>query len=322
MVDETPSGHPRAFLSHASEDKASFTEPLARRLAELGVYPWLDRWEMQPGDSLIQRIFTELAQASAVVVVLSSVSVQKPWVREELDSAAVRRIEEGTRLIPIRLDEVEVPAPLRHLVWVTADRDPAGIEHAAREIANTVHGFDPRPLVAPSPVYAQMKQSIYGLSKTDEFVLTLAIRAALEAGQASLLDWSVVKQQAAEVGLPAAALYESTSALAEHDYLDVHFNDEDVYRADLTNYGYNVGIHAVLPDVDEARRRVIAEIINNQPTGFRVMHDLAERANVPILVVRQLLADLQNQGLISYSLALGDATRLHNVSPTLRRKLD
>ena len=33
----------RAFLSHASEDKEDFVEPLARELAEMGVAPWLDR---------------------------------------------------------------------------------------------------------------------------------------------------------------------------------------------------------------------------------------------------------------------------------------
>jgi hypothetical protein len=43
----------RAFLSHASEDKSGFVEPLARELAEMGVAPWLDIWEIRPGDSLL-----------------------------------------------------------------------------------------------------------------------------------------------------------------------------------------------------------------------------------------------------------------------------
>lgn len=42
---------PVAFLSHASEDKAGFVEPLARKLAELGVKPWLDKWEIRPATS-------------------------------------------------------------------------------------------------------------------------------------------------------------------------------------------------------------------------------------------------------------------------------
>jgi len=30
-------------LSHASEDKADFAEPLGRELASLGIRPWLDK---------------------------------------------------------------------------------------------------------------------------------------------------------------------------------------------------------------------------------------------------------------------------------------
>ncbi|MBQ1117014.1 MULTISPECIES: toll/interleukin-1 receptor domain-containing protein [Streptomyces] len=44
--DENP---PTAFLSHASEDTGEFVEPLARKLAEMGVKPWLDRWDLSPG---------------------------------------------------------------------------------------------------------------------------------------------------------------------------------------------------------------------------------------------------------------------------------
>ena len=85
----------RAFLSHASEDKEDFVEPLARELAEMGVAPWLDIWEIRPGDSLVRKLFEEgLDAVDAVIVVVSSSSAAKPWVREELDAAVVRRIAE------------------------------------------------------------------------------------------------------------------------------------------------------------------------------------------------------------------------------------
>ncbi len=104
---------PIAFVSHASEDKPSFAVPLSSKLAELGIKPWLDQWEIQPGDSLVQRLFDEgLKNADAVILIASAASVVKRWVREELDSAAVSRIERGTRIIPVRLDSVEMPQPL------------------------------------------------------------------------------------------------------------------------------------------------------------------------------------------------------------------
>ena len=127
----------RAFLSHASEDKEDFVEPLARELAEMGVAPWLDIWEIRPGDSLVRKLFEEgLDTVDAVIVVVSESSAAKPWVREELDAAVVRRITGTVRLIPVRLDDAPIPAPLRHLVWISADQTPEGIRSAAEQITD------------------------------------------------------------------------------------------------------------------------------------------------------------------------------------------
>jgi hypothetical protein len=95
---------PKVFLSHASEDKDRFVLGFARQLRESGVDVWLDQWEMKPGDSLVDKIYEEgLKDARAVIIVLSTVSVQKPWVREELNASVVNRISRGTKLIGIHL---------------------------------------------------------------------------------------------------------------------------------------------------------------------------------------------------------------------------
>jgi hypothetical protein len=117
-MDDRPVSKPSAFLSHASEDKASFAEPLGRELASLGIRPWLDQWEIHPGDSLPMKLFDDgVHVVDAVIVIVSRYSIGKPWVRAELDAAVVRRVQDGMRLIPVRLDEAEIPAPLEALVW-------------------------------------------------------------------------------------------------------------------------------------------------------------------------------------------------------------
>jgi hypothetical protein len=50
---------PRVFLSHASEDKDRFVLPFARALRANGVDVWLDKWEILPGDSLVDKLFEE-----------------------------------------------------------------------------------------------------------------------------------------------------------------------------------------------------------------------------------------------------------------------
>ena len=87
--------NPKVFLSHASEDKARFVDAFATRLRNKGVDAWIDRWEMLPGDSLVDKIFEEgIRNANAVIVILSSNSINKKWVREELNAAFVKRINE------------------------------------------------------------------------------------------------------------------------------------------------------------------------------------------------------------------------------------
>ncbi|WP_395156869.1 toll/interleukin-1 receptor domain-containing protein [Ilumatobacter sp.] len=78
ITDATPE-FPQVFISHASEDKGRFVEEFATQLRYKGVDAWFDRWEMQAGDSLVERIFEcGIAAAKAFVIVLSHASVSKP----------------------------------------------------------------------------------------------------------------------------------------------------------------------------------------------------------------------------------------------------
>lgn len=320
--DKSASRAPNAFVSHASEDKDSFAEPLSRKLAEFGVQPWLDLWEIQPGDSLVQRLFDEgLKTADAVVLVTSAVSVTKRWVREELDSAAVGRIERGTRLIPVRLDSVEMPEPLRHLMWLNAERSPESIERVAASIADTLHGATRRPAVGTRPSYIDAIASVAGLTPADAFLLSETVREALSSGHLNVLNWAAVESAAKQAGMADVSLVESLHALAEGDYVDVDIRSDVVIRYKLTEYGYDSGIETVVPDIADVQKRIIALLVNDPPVGMRVIHDLADRAETHRLVVDQLLKDLEARNLVRVIRTMGDHSRLHSVSPTLSRLL-
>src|SRR5437588_11934397 len=97
---------PKVFVSHASEDKDRFVLGFATKLLENGIDVWLDKWEMHPGDSLVDKIFeVGIGGAEAILIVLSQNSIEKPWVREELNASIVERIKRGTKVIPIVLDD-------------------------------------------------------------------------------------------------------------------------------------------------------------------------------------------------------------------------
>ncbi len=113
--------NPRVFISHASEDKDRFVLGFATKLYSRGIEAWVDRWEMLPGDSLIDKIFEEgIANAQAMIVVVSEHSVNKPWVREELNAGMVRKINGVSKLIPVvigNVDESQMPESLKATVW-------------------------------------------------------------------------------------------------------------------------------------------------------------------------------------------------------------
>src|SRR5258706_11711853 len=109
---------PKAFISYSHADRA-IAERVAEGLRTGGIEAWLDKYEIIPGDSLIKKIFEEgLAGADVFVVILTESSIKSNWVRQELDVALIRRIEGITRVIPLKVGNVNIPDPLRTLQWI------------------------------------------------------------------------------------------------------------------------------------------------------------------------------------------------------------
>ncbi len=74
------------FLSHASEDKATVALPLSESLRRAGVRVWLDKFQIELGDSIRKKIDQGLANSRFGVVILSEVFLKKYWTGNELDA--------------------------------------------------------------------------------------------------------------------------------------------------------------------------------------------------------------------------------------------
>src|SRR3990170_6374615 len=96
------------FISYSHEDRAS-VDKIAAHLVKRRVHVWLDRWELRVGDSLIQRIQSEIQNADALVVVLSKASVNSSWCQKELSAGLVRELEEKRVVVlPILLEDCQI----------------------------------------------------------------------------------------------------------------------------------------------------------------------------------------------------------------------
>jgi len=163
---------PKVFISHASEDKSRFVTAFAIKLRENGVDAWLDRWEMLPGDSLVDKIFEEgLKNADAVIIVLSRYSVSKPWVSEELNASMVSRISKGTKVIPVVIDSCEVPEALKSTLWERVE-DTANFDEPLKRILAAVFDVREKPVIGQPPEYVQEAvRNVDDLSTIDTLVL-------------------------------------------------------------------------------------------------------------------------------------------------------
>lgn len=152
-----------AFLSYAHEDK-DFAERIATELRKDGIDVWIDRWEIKPGDSLIQRIFVEgLSECDIFLILLSNASVRSKWVREELDYAMIKKIDGVTRIIPLIKEKCEIPPPLRTLLWVDVSVD---FTDGIRRVVKSIHDVSEKPPLGKIPEYiTELKNSVGGLSR-------------------------------------------------------------------------------------------------------------------------------------------------------------
>jgi hypothetical protein len=84
----------RVFCSHSSIDKPRVKE-VAARLAAAGIDPWVDDWEIAPGDDIVARIDEGLAACQVGLIFFSKTTMEKAWVRGEVSNLTYQAIEDG-----------------------------------------------------------------------------------------------------------------------------------------------------------------------------------------------------------------------------------
>ncbi|MGF1620693.1 MAG: toll/interleukin-1 receptor domain-containing protein [Rhodomicrobiaceae bacterium] len=89
------------FISHASEDKASFVTPLAASLSAFGVNVWYDDYQLKLGDSLSRSIDKGLARSDFGLVVLSPAFFAKRWTEYELRGLTSRELSGPQIILPV-----------------------------------------------------------------------------------------------------------------------------------------------------------------------------------------------------------------------------
>ncbi|MCS3442807.1 toll/interleukin-1 receptor domain-containing protein [Microbacterium phyllosphaerae] len=279
---------PRAFISHASEDKSRFVIEFATKLREVGINAWVDAWEIRAGDSLVRKVFSQgIDEADVLIVVLSVTSVTKPWVLEELDAAVIRRIQDGTRLIPVLIDDVSVPAGLRHLRWVSV---PAlGLDGAVADIAGTLFGSALAPPLGSPPAYTRRTPQLVS-NAVDDAVLGAAIDLILMNG-AGGYGAEHLLERVRDLDLTSVLVEEAISSLAEQRIVEVERSFGGTFITRLKPRPWLAAMAARGLNVDELHDQLLTHLVNYSTTaGFDAADDETIDALVRVLELDGLIS--------------------------------
>jgi hypothetical protein len=130
------------FVSHATEDKIDFVEPLVKELLSRGAKVWYDQFSMKLGDSLRRKIDEGLSKSRYGIVVLSPSFLTKEWPQKELDGLVSREINGEKVILPIwhkinRQQLAQYSPILADKIAITTDKGIASICDAIMDVIGT-----------------------------------------------------------------------------------------------------------------------------------------------------------------------------------------
>jgi hypothetical protein len=312
---------PRPFISHAHADKERFVLDFAKRLRGKGIDAWVDTWEMLPGDSLVDKIFNEgLKSCTAFIIVLSKNSIQSKWVHEELNSAIVKRIEDSTKLIPIRLDGCEIPTALKDTFWIEVS-DLSSYEREFEQVVNTIYGQYGKPPLGVAPAYVRPDVlKLEGLSPIDSVIFEHACNVAMEQGHSSLIHGERLVKELEPQGISEEQIMETEEILEGRLYIEVLrvMGLPHAYDFAITSYGFDQFAQAGIADYGTLCRDVARLLVQEE---HRSNFTIAQQLSKPIRIVDHILETFKYNGVLRSSQTLDGQIHVNWISPELKRKL-
>jgi len=104
----------KAFISYSHKDE-KFVDKLMIDLTVANLNATYDRWVLKVGDSLIEKIVTDISSSSYFIVVISHHSINSNWVKKELSIALEKN---KIKVIPIKIDNCPTPLILKDRIYI------------------------------------------------------------------------------------------------------------------------------------------------------------------------------------------------------------
>lgn len=309
--------HPKVFISHASEDKERFVIDFAKKLRSNGVDAWFDQWEIKPGDSLVDKIFEDgIKNMDIFIIILSQVSIKKPWVREELNASVVKKISKQIKIIPVLIDhDIEVPEALKSTVWVKID-DIDHYENEFKSILSAIFDNNEKPPLGSKPKFALPSIQINGLSKIDSLILLTLGDLAYENNEAHLSP-DQIKNLEKRLELSTEQINESLEILENHYYVQIkHLMGSKFPIIEITTNGIiTYGEHNI-ENFSQLFKEIIHLILNEQ---IRDSHELTTKTDTKTILIEAILNHFISMGYVDAVHLIPSRIRIHNITASGKR---
>lgn len=128
------------FISHTSLDKP-LIEPIAVKLASIYGQDkvFYDSWSIQPGDGIIDKMTTGLAECKFFLFFVSKNSLKSKMVQLEWQNMLMQSSNnQNLKFIPIKIDDCLMPIILLQTLYI--DVFGQGLDYALRQMVDVING--------------------------------------------------------------------------------------------------------------------------------------------------------------------------------------
>jgi hypothetical protein len=153
---------PKVFLSFGWEDH-DLAGKIANELMRQGIDTWWADWEIKAGDSIRRRIDEGLGRCTHFLVLLSPNSINKPWVKEEMDAGFTRMLDDACTFLPLRynLSHEQLPPLLKGRLSPEVSDDLK-----LTQVINDIHGISRKPPLGKSPIDQNLPDTGFSVAAT------------------------------------------------------------------------------------------------------------------------------------------------------------
>ena len=276
--------NPKVFICHSSEDKY-FAKNLVKKLRFNGIDAWYDEYEIQLGDSIIDKINNGLKNTDNGIIIFSSNLFKSKFALNEMNSIIYNYIYDNKySIIPIILDEnIEIPKLINHISNVKI-KDTDNYNRELNEICEMIFGKKELPNLNEPPTYYNLKQ-IPNCTKQDTEIFKTLGDYCLENGFEEELYpstiLSICDYDEEEIEESLIILEENTYIKNEGGHSGMAFLSKS-----FTSKGFNHYLINFTENGEQTLKNVVNSIYNEKETEAKM---ISVKNNIDLNIVKGIL---------------------------------